>query len=321
MIDKKRELGQYYTENNPFKLKLFREWITLIEDDVILEPFAGKNNIPRLMKESGYDFKWRCYDIEPASDDVLKRDTIEDFPIGYNVCITNCPYLGKSSARRRNIDYQWDEDDLYKVCLNKMLTYCSYVAAIIPESFITQNIHRDRLYGIIQLECQMFNDTDCPVCLAMFVPYAAKETKIYSMDNYLGTLEELTTFDLQTQIHNDWTFNDKNGSVGVKAVDSKKKADCRFMDGNLIDPEKIKYTNRSFTRISGLSKHINKNQFISKCNEILQEYRLKTKDIMLTSFKGLRSDGKFRRRLDWSTIRKIMDKVLEESYSSSPQIP
>lgn len=318
----KRELGQYFTKENPFSHPLFTEWMGLTsykDEDVILEPFAGANNILKLMDESGYHNQWVCYDIDPPEDNTFPkyqveyRDTIESFPTGFKVCVTNCPYLGKSSARRRKIPYPWEEDDLYKVCLRIMLENCEYVAAIIPESFITANIHRNRLWGVISLSCRMFDDTDCPVCLAMFVPEASGDTRIYSNDVLLGTLEELGKVDLtgDTKYH-EWVFNDKNGSIGVKTVDNQKTDDCKFFDGNLIDPDAIKISSRSFTRVSGLPDDVDKSEFFKICNQILHDYRVNTKDVLMTSFKGLRSDGKYRRRLDFRTVRCILNQALRQ---------
>lgn len=320
-MQNKREYGQYFTTTNPFNHPLFKEWMVianLTEDDVILEPYAGANNILQLMFESGFNYKWKCYDIEPPEINnfpeykVEYRDTIKDFPEGYKICVTNCPYLGKSSASRRKIDYPWEEDDLYKVCVNRMLNHCDFVACIIPESFITSKINKDRLWGIISLTCKMFLDTDCPVCLALFTPNKVKETKIYSNEEYLGTLEELSNIELtgDTKYHT-WVFNDKEGNIGVKTVDNQKTNDCKFFDGNLINPEDIKVSSRAFTRISGLPHNINKEKFISICNKILEDYRYKTKDVLMTSFKGLRSDGKYRRRLDFRTVRCILNKTLK----------
>ena len=315
----KRELGQYYTIQNPFKHLLFKKWMNLIPvKNKIIEPFAGSNNIVKLVKESGYNYVWDCFDIEPPNDNVTpeytvkQKDTLKDFPIGYNVCITNPPYLGKSSAKRRKINYPWEEDDLYKVCLSVMLKHCDYVAAIIPESFITADIHTDRLFGVVSLNCNMFDDTDCPVCLAMFVPYKVDNTEMWTTEEYLGTLQELKNYPLTACTKgNMWVFNDKNGSIGVKTVDSQIKPDCEFFYGEKINPENIKVSSRAFTRISGLPKNYNLNEFLNECNIILKKYRYDTKDVLMTSFKGLRKDGKYRRRLDFRTVRCILNRALK----------
>ena len=317
----KRSLGQYYTENNPFSHPLFTEWMATacFDADTILEPFAGANNILKLMNDSGYANNWKCYDIDPPKTNaypkfvVEQRDTMKNFPRGFKVCVTNPPYLGKSSARRRKIYYPWKEDDMYKTCLNLMLNECENVAAIIPESFITANIHTDRLWGVVSLTCKMFDDTDCPVCLAMFTKNGRKDIPIYSNEEFLGTLDELSKFDVTSNtVYNDWVFNDRNGNIGVKTVDTQNSADCGFFSGELIKPERIKVSSRAFTRVSGLPENIDREVFIKKCNEILLNYRTKTKDVLMTSFKGLRKDGKYRRRLDFRTVRNIMNSALSE---------
>lgn len=322
-MSKKRELGQYYTIQNPFIHTLFKEWINLFqyEDIICLEPYAGANNIVKLVKECGYNIKWDCYDINPSKSNsvpeyIIKvNDSIINFPKDYKICITNPPYLGKSSARKRKIDYPWLEDDLYKVCLKLMLENCEYVAAIIPESFITANIHMDRLYGVISLTNKMFEDTNCPVCLALFTPNGSNNnTQIYRNDEYLGTIESLKKYELIEDINGikyNWVFNDKNGNIGVKTVDNQITNDCNFFYGELINPNDIKISSRAFTRISGLPENINRDEFITKCNNILEKYREQTKDVFLTSFKGVRQDGKYRRRLDFKTIRIILNKSLQ----------
>lgn len=325
-MQSKRELGQYYTIENPFNHIFFKRWLNTSgysSNDTVLEPFAGANNIPKLMSDAGLSFKWACFDIDPSSNNVYpqypvqKQDTLLDFPTGYKVCITNCPYLGKSSAKRRKIDYPWKEDDLYKVCLKEMLNHCEYVAAIIPESFVTADIYKDRLYGVISLACKMFSDTDCPVCLALFSPNKTDTTPIYINDTYIGTMEDLSDIDLNDTTYHNWIFNDPNGSIGVKTVDNQITNDCKFFRGEEINPELIKVSSRAFTRISGLPRDVDIDEFISCCNEILSYYRLKTKDILMTSFKGLRSDGKYRRRLDFKTVRCILNESLKKMDNNS----
>ena len=317
----KRESGKYYTASNPFEHELFRKWFALTPtDSVILEPFAGVNSIPKMMDDIGYHNKWVCYDIDWAKTEnkmpeftVRRKDTIKNFPTGFNVCVTNPPYIGKSSARRRKIEYTWDEDDLYKVCLKLMLDNCEYVAAIIPESFITANFRTERLWGVISLAYRMFDDTDCPVCLALFTPNGRDDVEIYVNDEKLGHLSDLSNEDfIDSVCKNSWRFNDKHGNIGVKTVDGVNGDLCHFCHGDTFKPESIKVSSRSFTRISGLPDDIDFDTFIARCNQILSEYRERTKDVTLTSFKGLRSDGRYRRRLDFKVVRFIMNKVLCE---------
>lgn len=122
-MNNQKQLGKYYTINNPFDLKAFRDWFNSIPDIsnlTILEPFAGSNNIVNLM---GVSNKWECFDLLPTTNlapqfQIIKRDTIKNFPTGFEVAITNPPYLAKNSATRNSLVYQGDPyDDLYKSVL------------------------------------------------------------------------------------------------------------------------------------------------------------------------------------------------------------
>ena len=97
----------------------------------------------------------------------------------------------------------------------------------------------------------------------------------------------------------------------MKTVDNQKENKSKIFDGNNIKPEDIKVSSRAFTRVSGLPETVDKEEFFAVCNKILEDYRAKTKDVLMTSFKGLRSDGKYRRRLDFRTVRCIMNRALK----------
>lgn len=327
----KRLNGQFYTITNPFFSNEFMKWFENIpnfEKETILEPFAGSNNIVKMVQDLGYDNSWKAFDIEPGEScvedvEISMLDTISDFPTGYKVCITNPPYLAKNSAVRRKLPYLGGSfDDLYKQCIQLALNNCDYVAAIIPESFITAGLFHERLETVISLTCKMFSDTDCPVCLALFSPLKAKVENtgldennfyIYSGSNYkIGTYADLQKFFPVSTEKNSWKFNDPYGNIGIKCVDSNIKRSIQFIPGDEIDSKDIKISSRAFTRISGLPDGIKLDKFLKKCNKILGEYRDNTYDAFLTSFKGLRKDGLFRRRLDFKTARMIMDAACEE---------
>lgn len=319
-MNTKKELGQFYTINNPFKFKGFELWyrIFLDEGEKIVEPFAGSNNIIKLLREEGYNNKFTSFDISPSLNNltpdvpVIKRNTIKDFPDGFKVAITNPPYLAKNSATRSNIEYVGDKyDDLYKECLDVMLSKCDYVAAIIPESFITSGLFHNRLFSVISLNNKMFDDTDCPVCLALFVPEnkCNNDFLIYSQNSLLGSykllLKEKSKLDIDKNI--DWKFNFKNGQIGIYCIDGTISDSIHFCRGEEIDDDKIKNTSRSITKVYIDKKIDDLDGFINKCNNILDDYRKSTYDVFMTSFKGLRKDGKYRRRLDFKTAKKILN--------------
>jgi len=48
---------------------------------------------------------------------------------------------------------------------------------------------------------------------------------------------------------------------------------------------------------------------IDRYNTFIGEFREKTGDVLLTCYRGLRKDGKYRRRLDWQLARGIIESV------------
>ena len=95
--ESKRTHGQYFTEVNPFVNDGFIEWSNEcdIKNNIILEPFAGSNNLIRMLQEMNLCNDFISYDIEPQNHNVLFKDTLQDFPKGFNVCVTNPPYLAQ----------------------------------------------------------------------------------------------------------------------------------------------------------------------------------------------------------------------------------
>lgn len=285
-----------------------------------MEPFAGANNIPRMIIDDDIipNSKWSCFDLEPGENvcpefEIAVMDTIKNYPKGYRVAITNPPYLSKNSATRRGLAYPDTKyDDLYKLCLDVMLKDTSYVAAIIPETFITAGLFHDRLHTVISLTCKMFSDTDCPVCLALFAPKneAPKSFEIYRMNELLGTYSDLSAGDVQDVLGIAWKFNDPDGEIGIWCVDNTRENSIYFGDGTEIPSSDIKNTSRSITRVGGLPDGVDIDLFIKHCNRILIDYRKNTKDVFMASFKGLRIDGLYRRRLDFATARRIMNLAL-----------
>ncbi|MBQ6855718.1 MAG: hypothetical protein IJO13_01295, partial [Lachnospiraceae bacterium] len=296
------------------------------EEKTLLEPFAGANNIVTMIESLGYKNQWECFDIAPnefnAAEQypIKKRDTLADFPSGYSVAITNPPYLAKNSATRAGLDFpKTHYDDLYKVALDVMLNNLEYVAAIIPESYINAGLFHKRLYAFVSLNCKMFEDTECPVCLALFIPtkqkqyYGVSESDffVYHQNKKIGNYKTLEKKKPNPKIINNWNFNDPNGPIGIRCIDGTSEPSIEFVYGDEIQASKVKVTSRSLTRVSGLPEDVDLEQFLLKCNNRLIKYREDTSDLFLTSFKGLRKDNKYRRRLDFENARMIMNEVIE----------
>jgi hypothetical protein len=321
---KQKILGQFFTKKNIFKNKVFQNWFSNIDDDIkktILEPFAGKNGLIDMLDELNLISSYQSFDIEPQHDNVQKNDSIISFPEGFGVCITNPPFLAKNVASRKNIPVLIEPfSDLYEKCLDLCLKNCEYVAAIVPESFIVSPFFKTRLYAVISLTAKsLFQHTEHPVCLALFNPDKTSDYLVFQDEKFLGNynekLKEIHDW-LKEENNNRIIFHDKEGQLGLFNIDATNiERIIHFSLGELIEPKDVGYHARLRTRIKILAPNelpLTKTQtksFIKTCNKVLKEYREKTNDIFLTSFKGLRTDGIYRRRLDYSTARLIVSKA------------
>ena len=307
----KRRNGQYFTKGNCFKLFSFKEWFNSIPGNAsmtIVEPFAGSGDIPSLMQKAGYNNKWELYDLYPQGKDVVKNDSIAHCPKGKCI-ITNPPYLAKNSATRRGLKFpETDYDDLYKLALSKILDSALYVAAIIPESFITSGMFLNRISRVISLRFKMFDDTSCPVCLALFSP--SDVFQVYYNNKLIGNMPKLKKCLPTPRMTQQWTFNSRKGDIGLIAIDNTRTNTIRFVRGETILGDSIKVSSRAITRILG-NGHYNLDKLITEANAILGKLRSDTQDVFLTSFKGIRKDSKYRRRLDYSLARDILDLAYE----------
>lgn len=335
----KKEFGQFYTQQNIFELRPFKDWFMNIPENkrkVVLEPFAGSNGLIDMLINANLISEFKSYDVEPRRYDVIKRDTIKRFPNGYFTVVTNPPFLAKNAATRKGLDYQLSEmdefNDLYLKAVDTCLKGSEYVAIIIPESFIVSTLLKSRLKTVISLNIKkLFKDTEQPVCLALFNPEKQDDFSIYSNDEYIGefnSLKKKTSKWLNKNVpeansfkkdvenvyrDNRINFHNKEGQIGIICIDATdKNKKMAFIDGELIDPKDVGYHARLRTRIKidfPDSKRFDKDLFIFECNKVLSEYRKKTGDVFLNSFKGLRNDGLYRRRIDFVTVRMIVNKV------------
>lgn len=311
-----RELGQYMTRpvQNIFKLKVFSDWMQMVPDGHVMEPFAGGKDIPKLIEDAGFSRDWELYDIAPQYADIIKRDMIFDFPQDTTATffITNNPWLAKNSAKRRGISFpETKYDDLYKESLDVLLAHFGYGACIVPESFITQNLFHDRIHAVVSLTTEMFTDTECPSCLALFKPKHEDSFDIYRMDEYIGSFQQLQTNLLRPKHDVRLQFNDPNGILGLIGIDDTKGPSIKFVPGSEIPSGDIKSSSRSITRISFVDPIGNIDELIELCNAILETEREYTGDVFYTTFKGLRADGKFRRRLDFKNAKRIIGYAME----------
>ena len=311
MTNTKRTLGQFFTvSKNPFELSAFKQWAAeaSLPNKQILEPFAGANHIIESLQAIELCKEFASFDIEPAHGSVVARDTLRSFPTGYDVCVTNPPWLARNSATRRNLPFPSSQyDDIYKYCLELCLTHCEYVAALIPASYLQSGLFQERLSTYILLHNLIFNETKNPVCLALFTGTKLRPTQVFYDNEFIGELDALRAYVPRATTDRKVRFNDAKGSLGFISFDNTRERSIRFCDVDEIATYEIKESSRFITRISGDFEGIP--NVLGQLNVLLTKFRDDTKDLFLTPFKGIRDDGQYRRRMFFSQARNLINAV------------
>lgn len=317
-----QSIGQFFTSKNVFIHPAFELWWKTIPLDlksIVIEPFAGKNGVVNMLNELPYISKsvsYSSYDIAPGHVNVKGLDTLKSFPKGYKVGVTNPPFLAKNSATRKKINIQIEPySDLYELCLKRCLDNLDYLAVIIPESFITNPHFKNRLFAVISLtEKKIFKSTEQPVCLALFVKEEQKDFLIYRNNSLLGSSKGFNqkelSFTKSVKSVYEVSFHKISGQVGFIATDSTSALKkIRMVQPSVIPDSEVNNSARLRLRILILkdNKPIKVSVlFIKKFNIYLESYREETKDVFLTSFKGLRDDGLYRRRMAFSKLKLLL---------------
>jgi hypothetical protein len=243
------------------------------------------------------------------------QDTIANFPSGFQATITNPPYLSFHFAKRKGLnptkEYFEGFDSLYQTAISKALANCDFVAMIIPESFVTSGLFTERLQSVISLPFVMFNDTDMPTCLALWGPKNRDDFELWRGPELLGSASNLTALPKATECKSRILFNSLEGNIGLRAIDNSFEPSIAFCDPLEIPSEKVKNSARLLTRIS-VSEITESNALIAIANRNITNWRESTQDVCLTAFKGLRKDGRFRRRLDYANARALLSQAICE---------
>ena len=305
----KRARGRYFTAANLFDTPHFRQWAADagLPRATLLEPFAGGGDIVRMLRELKLCNRARAYDIAPAAAGIEQRDTLANFPRRARVVVTNPPWLARNSATRRGLPFpQTRFDDLYKHCADLCLRNADYAALIVPASFLSSGLFRERLRVVDAAVAPVFRDTENPVCLALFSPEVGGMVSVYEGGKFVGALSELERHLPSPVFRRAIRFNDPAGALGLVAIDNTRGPSIRFCDGRELAGYPIGDTSRMITRIGGDFGR-NAGRFAAGLNESLSAFRSRTRDVFLTPFKGLRRDGMYRRRLDFALARDFID--------------
>jgi hypothetical protein len=296
-MSNKIELGKFYTVINPFTGSAWNKFNNLItSSDIILEPFAGSNNIPEMLPQ----FTWKSYDIEPDNSNVIKQDTLKNFPTGFKFCITNPPYLDIRTARQKKLKYNSSYSDLYLESLEKMLDNCDYIAAIVPSTFFNKKIFKGRLWMWDKIDKQIFSDTGMSVGVAYFGPSS------YNVELYLNGNAVPSNLDFKD---NKTIFNTKNANLSACLIDSTSKKTIEIRDLSSFDFNKyLKPLSRYYVAFKDDRIGIND---INDLNQFIESWRINTSDFWLTPFKSTLPDGSYRKRLGFKQLSGLITEFVK----------
>ncbi|ARU91844.1 hypothetical protein SCLARK_001308 [Spiroplasma clarkii] len=310
-------------------MRFLRKYIAKI--DTILDPFAGAGDLFLWIKQKidpNEELRYVGYDIDSKLGWSV-NDSLTKIPILENAFIvTNPPYLSKNSCSRNNyIDtynmYFIDSEhpDLYLIALEKMIETGLPGIAIVPETIINSKFSKKNINKIVVIEPNPFEDTEVPICVVCFNGKTYKKTRIFKNDKYIGVLDHLiesSPSPKKINLH-DLRFNDILGTIAIKGIDSTDpKNKIEFLDVRNLkyDVNKIKNTSRAITIVSSMlfnnCDERERNGIIEKANEILNNFRKNTNDVLLSPFKGNNKESVRRRRMDFALARNILELAYSE---------
>jgi len=311
----KREHGRYYTTGDPLRHPAFHRWYAQIPLGArFVEPCAGAGHLVAHLRSHGIGNPVDCFDLQPPSENhagvpVVRRDTLADFPQGYDVVVTNPPYLSRPSATKLGVAFPTDcgkAGDLYEVALGKALAASPYVAVVIPGSFVRSGLFRDRLEAVIELEPGCFGDTSHPACLALFGSAPSADYEIWQGHRLVGMASALVGKVPTASSGAAWSFNNPKGQIALRALDSSAGESIAFAPGSDVPSAVVKKTSKAVTRISGIPKWADVAAVIARANALFRAWRQETAGVFICPF-----DGK-RRRLDFTTARRFLDAALAD---------
>ena len=319
----KTSKGQFNTTRSSWLLPQVADFITTTAAEHVLDPFAGKGDLLAAVAEILPNIKQSGYDIDPdLNKGWTYNDSLKEIACPSSALIlTNPPYLAKHSAKRKGVLEQVDhyyqengDDDLYQVALRRCMAASRQVVAIVPETLINSGFPLDNFRHISIVLGDIFDDTEQPVVVACIDMDWREGPTIFEDAKELGHLNELRSHRLSPSGTHLVKFNVVGGQIGFRAVDMPNPSkQIEFMPAAELGyaDSGIKVSSRLVTyvmvdaQLNGVIPMI-----CEDANSELARIRAKTKDVILSPFKGNAKNGRRRRRLDYDLARAILEKAI-----------
>ena len=315
--------GSFMTTGESWLTPQVLKFIRKSGQTLAVDPFAGNGDM-LLSIEKNLSLQTHGFDIDESLE-WTNNDSLRSIPAKEAaIIVTNPPFLSKYSARRKSlwksVGKYFEETelgDLYMIALRRCLDAYSHVVAIVPETFISSSFPKDRCESITILEVNPFDDTTFPVCVTCWAPEPSPSGQtVYVDESRIGLLSEIWEHRIKPSKDVEITFNDPDGRIGLRAVDGvDPSVRIQFMPADQLgyDRNSIKVSSRLMTYIEIPSVSEEDIPLLtSRANEILEEVRKNSHDVIISGFKGNNRNGKRRRRLDYELARGILEITLSE---------
>ena len=312
-----KSLCQFLTIKNIWLKDHIKNFILKSSINGILDPFAGNGDLLETCRKELNINNILVYDIDKKFKWKI-NDSLINIEKTNRLIITNPPFLAKNIAKRLNVNNMIkyfnnnSYNDIYQIALFKCLEYHDKIVAIVPETFILSNKFLDFTESITILEENPFLNTQHPVCIICLDKTKKNDTLLYKNNDFIMKISELNLFKMSCENKIKIKFNDKNGNIGLRAIDGCEINNrIRFCFPNEIK-NNINISSRSLTIINVEIDNSLIPTLIKTSNNILENWRKETFDLLLAAFKNNNKNGIRRRKLDFKTARCILEKSINK---------
>ena len=328
-MNKKSELGQFYTTNSDYIL----QGMGIPSYTKLIEPFVGNGDLVDWSRRSD----WEKFDIEPVGEGVALQDTLMN-PPDYNdkYVVTNPPYLASNKTKNQQVFEKWDQSDLYK-CFIKSLIDGNIAGGIIiiPLNFLCdrdtklreQFFTKYHINKINIFEEQVFDDTDYTVCSIQFEKgpqNGAFPATIYPSRTAVSIILDSSTgwriggylfkkfeaaYDLKRLIK-DKPHNKFITGLKLRAIDGGSMENRIKLLANQ-EPFYGKISDRTNATITTNIEIKNEQEIADKFNETIEKLRTEYHSLFLTNYR-MSSKHYARKRISYTLAFNIIKMILED---------
>ena len=353
----KSQLGQFYTTNYEY---ILQNCVVPSDVSCVVEPFVGNGDLLNFLGEdtSSLGLGVEKYDIDPKTEDTIKRDTLLD-PPDYTdkFILTNPPYLARNKSQNKEIYDKYNTNDLYKCFIISIInSKCVGGIMIIPLNFISSIrkadidlrrsfLERYRIDVLNIFEEQVFDDTSYAVCTIQFTSITESPEEASPINTYIYPAGNHYLFELTAE--NNYTIGGEiynlNSSSGIKverATHINEKSEfltnilLKCIDDNInsqlgfklvADEDRFidktdKLSARSYATLI-IHKKLTLSQqgkLVKKMNSFIKSKREEYNSLFLTNYRE--SNSIARKRISFDLAFKICGYMLSILIDETPEL-